>query len=890
MNKMNKMNKMNRFLVALLVAIIFGGSFVSCIDSEVSPEIKKIYQGQADLLASQVTVNQAEATLKAAEAALKGAEAILKKAEADLRAADAEVQKAHAARITSETSSNATAAEVAAEKARAEVARILAETIIAVAKAEAAAARASFELKQAQELHIDALKAEGFKRAEGLFEQYTDYRNLAETKLATRKMTADILRDEIKALYSGKIDSAVDKATLATLKAIKTSAEAGLEAAQTALTAAQNDESAAQKAKLDARVEAYRDSIAKIAVDIKLKENERTNEQAKLDKLTGTAPLRTKYEALTADIKRDSTLYNNGKKSVKTDSTTLADYDAELGKLKDAVAAATANVKSAGVPHATALAKQKMYNDLYGIINGRDAVAAVVAVTAVPADPTATPPVEAVAAVAAVAAVEADPGLLQKLKDTAKALSDHVKKRKNIDLKIKAASDTRRVHDSLKEIFDADPAGPSIFPGPDGMLGNHDDDDGVGDANTTKTFRQIISVATLTEFVTNTVTNNGVTTTTRDRVTKTTPIFGATQYFTVASIPPKKAAVAAVAAVGTTPAVLAVAAVPAEILVLNYDSEKEMFTNIVPDSVGKYVDVEADDKEATAEQKNLFLFNDAVTKLEEALKALKAAEESVSVANYTEILTRLKSSLAELDALVINNGTDLANAEIAYINALKAIGIKVKEGVTKDAVLATTKKAIGDKKTAAVNSANGKKTDAANKVDSFQNRTREKIELDIKLKGIDIAAAAARIAGNTAKLTALEEEIESASNVEGVSELTASINAIEAEIADLEASKASMVLLKSQYNAVSILITIGLDALELKVKTATAAVLSATGLVIAKEKVISNAWFDTAARIKLIEVLKLELAAMDAEIWELIGIANKYKALAEAALAEATKA
>ena len=875
MNKMNKMNKMNRFLVALLVAIIFGGSFVSCIDSEVSPEIKKIYQGQADLLASQVTVNQAEATLKAAEAALKGAEAILKKAEADLRAADAEVQKAHAARIASETSSNATAAEVAAEKARAEVARILAETIIAVAKAEAAAARASFELKQAQELHIDALKAEGFERAEKLFGQYTKYRGLAKSELVKRKATADILRDEIKALYSGKIDSAVDKATLATLKAIKTSAEAGLEAAQTALTAAQNGESAAQKADLDARVEAYTDSIAKIEIDIQLKKNEKTNEQAKLNKLTGTTALRTKYGELTDIIKADSTLYNNGKKSVKTDSTTLADYDAELGKLKDAVAAATANVKSAGVPHATALAKQKIYNDLYGIINGRDAVAAVVAVTAVVADPTATPPVEAVAAVAAVAAVEADPGLLQKLKDTANELSEHVKNREKIDLKIKAASDTRRAHDSLKEIFDEDPSGPSIFPGPDGMLGNHDDDPATGD-NNTKTFRQIISVATITELVTTTTVTNGITTAVTGPVTKTTPVFGATQYFTIASIPPKTAAV------GTTPAV------PAVVLVLEYDSEDEMFTNIDANSVGKYVNVEADDEPATPEQKNLFLFNDAVTKLEKALRELKAAEKSV--AEYTKILTRLKSSLAELDALVINNGIDLANAEIAYINALKAIGIKVKEGVTKNDVLATTKKAIGAKKTAAVKSANGKKTAAANKVTSFQNRTREKIELDIKLKGIDIAAAAARIAGNTAKLTALEKEIESASNVEGVSELTASINAIDAEIADLEASKTSMGLLKDQYVAVSILISIGLDALEAKKTAATAAVASATANVIAKEKMISNAWFDTAARIKLIEVLKLELAAMDAGIGEFIGIANKYKALAEAALAEATKA
>ncbi len=955
MNKMNKMNKMNRFLVALLVAIIFGGSFVSCIDSEVSPEIKKIYQGQADLLASQVTVNQAEATLKAAEAALKGAEAILKKAEADLRAADAEVQKAHAARIASETSSNATAAEVAAAKVRAEVARILAETAsnaaaaiaaaekvraevagiisktssdaaaaiaaaekiraevarilaetasniaaaeVAVNKAEAEiarivsetasnmtaaeaaaakvraeadlekakaelekanaanraanaadvlaqtainVARAEFELLEAQQLHADDLRAAGFAVAEGLVDQYIAVRKVAASKLVTRKVRAEMLAEQSRMLAEGKIDSAVAEASLVLLKGLKAAAEVGVQVAKAAKVAHETDEVVTQKAEFDARVKEYDDSIVQVGIKVHLeeinigsKENTKSIEVEKLNKLTETDALRTKYDRLAGLIKTDSALYNSKKKSVKTDSTTLADYDAELGKLDAKITKEKAAVATKKGNHDTAEAKRKAYNALKEDVGG----------------------------------------LLDSLEDATNALKTHIAARINIEGIRKTEADARKKHDTLKKIYDAEPAGPSVFAGPDGVTGNITDAtmEGTGADAVKVTYRKI----------------KDVTFPLVDGVRKKKVTFETEQFFfdkTAASpdFPIKTPAT-------INPTVLAVKFTLGDI-VADFGSIEAATSLTNLGSIGKLYNVEADDRDPTPDELNVTRFNVAVVELDAAITELNKAKASLADRSATE--EKLRAKVNKFDGLLVDNkGVTLKAKETAFINALKVIGIKTSDTVDKDSILKTSKAMITTKKNAVSNSAvNAAKAAKAN------FRTKEKIELDIKLSGIDIATLAAKIAGNTAKLTALEKEIESASNVEGVSELVSSINVIEAEIEALEykkslliAKRISLRIIKTEYLNASRLITIPARNLQADVDAAEQNLVTATSNLVNGKKAVLNGKINIVAMTELIWVLKQELKVMDAEIIKLIGLADKYKALAVAALDAATKA
>jgi hypothetical protein len=130
-----KMKKMKKSLLTLLTAILIGSSFTSCIENTVPDEVTAIYAGQANVLAAEAALLNAQANLAASETARTAAEAAFLQAQA--RAEDAR--------------SAALAAQAAIDQAMAEaqIAAMAAQT--AIDQAQSAAAIAAAEAAAAQQ-------------------------------------------------------------------------------------------------------------------------------------------------------------------------------------------------------------------------------------------------------------------------------------------------------------------------------------------------------------------------------------------------------------------------------------------------------------------------------------------------------------------------------------------------------------------------------------------------------------------------------------------------------------------------------------------------------------------------------------------------------------------
>jgi len=93
------MKHLKKLSVVLILTTLFSVSFTSCIDDEVSPVVEAIYQGQADLLAAQAAVNNAEAVLRLAQANAQDGLAAQYAANAAATTAASESSSAEAAEV-----------------------------------------------------------------------------------------------------------------------------------------------------------------------------------------------------------------------------------------------------------------------------------------------------------------------------------------------------------------------------------------------------------------------------------------------------------------------------------------------------------------------------------------------------------------------------------------------------------------------------------------------------------------------------------------------------------------------------------------------------------------------------------------------------------------------
>jgi hypothetical protein len=133
-----KMKKMKKSLLTLLTAILIGSSFTSCIENTVPDEVTAIYAGQANVLAAEAALLNAQANLAASQVARTAAEAAFLQAQA--RAEDARAASLVAQATIDQAMADAQIAAMAAQTAIDQ-----AESAAAIAAAEAAAAQAKAE-------------------------------------------------------------------------------------------------------------------------------------------------------------------------------------------------------------------------------------------------------------------------------------------------------------------------------------------------------------------------------------------------------------------------------------------------------------------------------------------------------------------------------------------------------------------------------------------------------------------------------------------------------------------------------------------------------------------------------------------------------------------------
>ncbi|UAM96782.1 hypothetical protein K8354_10610 [Polaribacter litorisediminis] len=129
---------MKKSLLTLLTAILIGSSFTSCIENTVPDEVTAIYAGQANVLAAEAALLNAQANLAASETARAAAEAAFLEAQA--RAEDA-----RSAALTAQAAIDQAMAEAQIAAMAAQTAIDQAESAAAIAAAEAAAAQQAAE-------------------------------------------------------------------------------------------------------------------------------------------------------------------------------------------------------------------------------------------------------------------------------------------------------------------------------------------------------------------------------------------------------------------------------------------------------------------------------------------------------------------------------------------------------------------------------------------------------------------------------------------------------------------------------------------------------------------------------------------------------------------------
>ncbi|MDO9137802.1 MAG: hypothetical protein Q7U21_08270 [Lutibacter sp.] len=145
------MKHLKKLSVVLMMTTLFSVSFTSCIDNEVSPLVEAIYEAQADLIAAQAGVQNAEAALRLAQASHQQAQTALLNAQiADghliaegnlaLALANAGLLDAQAQAILSASEGNLAQALADAGFTEAQAAHLLAEVAIMNADAAYAAA------------------------------------------------------------------------------------------------------------------------------------------------------------------------------------------------------------------------------------------------------------------------------------------------------------------------------------------------------------------------------------------------------------------------------------------------------------------------------------------------------------------------------------------------------------------------------------------------------------------------------------------------------------------------------------------------------------------------------------------------------------------------------
>ncbi|WP_298285006.1 hypothetical protein [uncultured Lutibacter sp.] len=116
------MKHLKKLSVVLMITTLFSASFTSCIDTEVSPVVEAIYEAQADLIAAQTAVQNAEAALRTAQANAA-------QAQADFTAAQTAQVEAITDGIIAENSYQAL-------KREQQLLKLVAETNLAVAQAQ----------------------------------------------------------------------------------------------------------------------------------------------------------------------------------------------------------------------------------------------------------------------------------------------------------------------------------------------------------------------------------------------------------------------------------------------------------------------------------------------------------------------------------------------------------------------------------------------------------------------------------------------------------------------------------------------------------------------------------------------------------------------------------
>ena len=876
MNKMNKMNKMNRFLVALLVAIIFGGSFVSCIDSEVSPEIKKIYQGQADLLASQVTVNQAEATLKAAEAKLKEAEATLKKAEADLRAADAEVQKAHAARIASETSSNATAAEVAAAKVRAEVARILAETASNAAAAIAAAEKVRAEvagiISKTSSDAAAAIAAAEKIRAEVARILAETASNIAAAEVAVNKAEAEIARI---------VSETASNMTAAEAAAAKVRAEADLEKAKAELEKANAANRAANAA----------DVLAQTAINVARAEFELLKaQQLHADDLraAGFAVAEGLFDQYIAVRKVAASKLVTRKvraEMLAEQSRMLAEgkidsavAEASLVLLKGLKVAAEVGVqvaKAAKVAHETDEvvtqkaefdARVKEYDDSIVQVGIKVHLKAINMQLKIEEEAIEVAKLEKLTGTSSlrvnyeflVSSIDRDSATYNRKVSTKKAKAKKLATYDPELAKLKGAVTTAKANvTAAKNNFSDVPYTNAItkreeYIALDSLSGTTKLRDSLVKTNIyialpkpdTTALRVERDVAEA-EYTKASVANrknpgldvnpgpdgqrgNNVNNTMEGITNVTYRIIKDVTFPFVDGVRKKKVTFEAgefffdkTATNPNFPIKVRATANAAAVKFTAADIVAD-FASIVAaqslsnlGSVGKLYNVEADDTAETVTNADK-LVNAAATLVLAGTKLAKRIDE---LEKYETELVRYKAEKVRLEGLLLPFDDNFKAAKAAFINALKVIGIKTSDTVDKDSILKTSKAMITTKKTSAkasiVGKAEAKKNTAEAKKNAFELESKEDLISEIRILNAEIAALAASLATDSNKARLDLEALNAkidAAGTTNVEEVNKLVSSINAIRTDIEALEYEMTVLRAKENSLRIIKTEYLNA------------------------------------------------------------------------------
>lgn len=189
------MKHLKKLSVVLMMTTLFSVSFTSCIDNEVSPLVEAIYEAQADLIAAQAGVQNAEAALLLAQANAEEALAALRESQAAQNLAAAAATEAQ------------TEANVAmwAEQTRA--------LIAANASAEANA-QLQLELAQAQFDQtlagiIAAMEAAGAQQAANYALQYGSAINYVNSLSASKLTLEKSLADKMLMMTLGEISPGI---------------------------------------------------------------------------------------------------------------------------------------------------------------------------------------------------------------------------------------------------------------------------------------------------------------------------------------------------------------------------------------------------------------------------------------------------------------------------------------------------------------------------------------------------------------------------------------------------------------------------------------------------------------------------------------------------------